>query len=405
MKQALKRKHRITTRRGRTAAMLASLAIAACSKNSPSPAPDAGIVADSGDKADAAQSWTFPAGFLFGTAIAGFQADMGCPTLPPATCDDANSDWYAFTTDPAMQTDPTAHLSGQNPSVVGPGFWELFDQDLVHASEQLKNNAFRMSIEWSRVFPKATDGATTQDELRALADSAALARYHAMFASMRAHGLKPLVTLNHYSLPTWIHDAVACHKSFATCTNKGWVDRERIVREIAKYAGFVAAEFGGEIDLWATLNEPMAVIFPGYLAPGDFRSNPPAVGLQGAAARTAMAAMVEAHARMYDAVKKYDTRAADGTSPPAMVGVVFNVTPMAPNDPANPVESRPRTTSSIFGTSRFSMASAKGTSTRISTAPPCIATTSPARAITLASTSTTSGASRAWPVQSWETFR
>jgi beta-glucosidase/6-phospho-beta-glucosidase/beta-galactosidase len=110
-------------------------------------------------------------------------------------------------------------------------------------------------------------------------------------------------------------------------------DRERIVREIAKYAGFVAAEFGGEIDLWATLNEPMAVVFPGYIAPGDGRSNPPASGLQSAAARTAMAAMVEAHARMYDAVKKYDTKSADAGSPPANVGVVFNVTPMAPNDP------------------------------------------------------------------------
>jgi beta-glucosidase/6-phospho-beta-glucosidase/beta-galactosidase len=40
----------------------------------------------------------FPKGFLFGTAIAGFQADMGCPTLPASQCEDPHSDWYAFIT-------------------------------------------------------------------------------------------------------------------------------------------------------------------------------------------------------------------------------------------------------------------------------------------------------------------
>src|SRR5262245_54539301 len=40
----------------------------------------------------------FPPGFIFGTAIAGFQADMGCPKLSSPQCDDKNSDWYDFTT-------------------------------------------------------------------------------------------------------------------------------------------------------------------------------------------------------------------------------------------------------------------------------------------------------------------
>jgi len=66
------------------------------------------------------------------------------------------------------------------------------------------------------------------------------------------------LTINHYTLPLWIHDGNACHQSLSTCTARGWLDKDRTVREIAKYAGFVAREFGAEVDLWATENEPFA---------------------------------------------------------------------------------------------------------------------------------------------------
>ena len=38
------------------------------------------------------ENLTFPAGFYFGTATAGFQVEMGCPTIDPAECEDRNSD-------------------------------------------------------------------------------------------------------------------------------------------------------------------------------------------------------------------------------------------------------------------------------------------------------------------------
>src|SRR5262245_54513091 len=79
---------------------------------------------DAGDPSDGPPSGIpFTADFVFGTAVAGFQVDMGCPSLDRAVCTDPNSDWYAFTTSPRTTLDPSAHLSGQDPSVVGPGFW------------------------------------------------------------------------------------------------------------------------------------------------------------------------------------------------------------------------------------------------------------------------------------------
>ena len=48
--------------------------------------------------------------------------------------------------------------------------------------------------------------------------------------------------------------------------------------------------------------------------------------------------MIEAHARMYDAVKAADTVDADGDGVNAEVGVVYNLEPVVPDDPTNPTD-------------------------------------------------------------------
>jgi beta-glucosidase/6-phospho-beta-glucosidase/beta-galactosidase len=158
----------------------------------------------------------------------------------------------------------------------GPGHWELWETDFENLAS-LSANGYRFSIEWSRVFPVATDGASDFASMKALADPKALERYHQMLAWLKAKGITPLVTVNHYTLPTWIHDAIGCHLDLNACSPRGWLDRDRTIREIAKYAAFLGEEFGGEVDLWATQNEPLAVAFPGYMSPGADRVNPPGV--------------------------------------------------------------------------------------------------------------------------------
>lgn len=287
---------------------------------------------------DNTEEWIFPEGFLFGAAIAGFQAEMGCPTLDKSECDDPNSDWYQFATSAEMIADQSCYLSGQNPSEVGPGFWELYESDLDLAATQLNHNTFRMSIEWSRIFLQPTDGIEGYDALKAVANAEALAKYYAIFEALHSRNIKPLVTLNHYSLPTWIHDTIACHRSLSTCVLRGWLDKQRIVNEISKYAGFVAREFGAQVDLWATLNEPMAVVIPGFVSPSESRANPPSLFFKFSEARTALNAMIDAHARMYDAVKAADVEDADNDGKAAQVGVVYNMIATQANNPKNEVD-------------------------------------------------------------------
>lgn len=279
----------------------------------------------------------FPKTMLWGASIAGFQVDMGCPSLPAAECEDRQSDWYQMITHPMELADLSASVKFEAPSH-GPGHWELWEQDFDRARDELGLNGFRLSLEWSRIFPAATDALQGYEALKAAADAKALEKYHAMLAGLKARGLKPLVTLNHYTLPLWIHDGVACHRDLSSCTLRGWLDAARTEAEIAKYAGFVAREFGGEVDLWATENEPFAVVLPGYLFPSSERVNPPGLAYRFDEAKQVMVALIEAHARMYDAVKAADTVDADGDGKAAEVGLVYATVPMRPRDATRPLD-------------------------------------------------------------------
>ena len=287
---------------------------------------------DTGGPSTKAPLTAFPDDFLWGTAVAGFQVEAGCPTIAAETCEDRRSDWYQWVTDPALVAETGTHLSGE-PLANAPGHYELYPDDLARARDELGTNAFRTSIEWSRLFPDgAAESATTVDELRAHADPTALAYYEAYFDAIHAAGLTPSVTLTHYTLPVWIHDGKACHEDLATCTNRGWVDIERLRPAIALYAAFCAETFGDRVDSWATENEPLAIVLAGYLLPTPDRTNPP--GIQDAdVAFDVFWNLIRGHAAMYDAVKAHDTVDADGDGAASQVGLVHNLVALAPTDP------------------------------------------------------------------------
>jgi beta-galactosidase len=271
----------------------------------------------------------FPEDFLFGAAISGFQTEMGCPSIPAGDCEDRRSDWYQFITSTVTVSRESNLLIGHPPSM-GPGYYELWREDLDRA-KALGLNAFRFGIEWSRVFPESTRGVTEHEALRALASEDALRYYREQLSVLREHGIKPLVTLNHQTLPSWVHDAVGCNVNLDRCSPRGWLE-PWIAEEIAKYAGFIARELANDVEMWATLNEPLATSVPGYLLPTITRSNPPAASLRFEEARTSLRAQIEAHARMYDAVHAND--------PTARVGIVYNVAPQYPKDPNNALDVR-----------------------------------------------------------------
>lgn len=279
-------------------------------------------------------SAVFDDSFHWGSATAGFQVEMGCPSLPDEECLDTASDWYQWVNDPDIIADSSLHVTGEDVSV-GPGMWELFEDDVGRMAGD-GMNAYRMSIEWSRVFPDgAAEAATTVDELAAYADADAVERYHAMLDALAAADITPYVTVNHYTLPLWVHDGVACHADVATCSANGWVDGERIDKLIGLYAGYLGREFGGEVDLWATLNEPLATVLSGYVLPGPDRSAPPGVSFAPEGVPV-LHNQIISHATMFDQLHEQDTVDADGDGTAASVGLVLNMAAVHPFDEDDP---------------------------------------------------------------------
>lgn len=274
----------------------------------------------------------FPKDFQWGSATAGFQVEAGCPTIPEEECLDRGSDWYQWVSDPELIADSSLHIAG-DPLSDGPGMWETFEDDAAKMGAD-HHTAFRMGIEWSRIFPDGSaESATSVDDLAAIANPAAVARYHEMFAALTDNNIRPLVTVDHQTLPLWVHDGKACHTDPDNCSPNGWVDADRIVPLIALYAGYLGREYGGEVDEWATLNEPLATVLAGYLTPGPDRTNPPGLFLDTTRAKAVLHAEILAHGAMYDALHTEDVVDADGDGDPAFVGVVMNMADVVPLDP------------------------------------------------------------------------
>jgi beta-glucosidase/6-phospho-beta-glucosidase/beta-galactosidase len=158
----------------------------------------------------------FPPGFLWGTAISGFQTEAG----RRATNDDPRTDWWAWVHD--ADNIAAGRVSGDLPEA-GPAFWDLFADDARRARRRLKSNTMRFGIEWSRIFETSTAGVDTSggitpatlEQLDALADDWEVAHYRAVLEAVRAEGMVPFVTLNHFSLPNWIHDPIAARDALA----------------------------------------------------------------------------------------------------------------------------------------------------------------------------------------------
>ncbi len=275
----------------------------------------------------------FPEDFRWGTATAGFQVDMGCPTWEAEVCEDRASDWYQWVTTEEVINNGQLFVSGE-PVSAGPGMWETFESDVaLMAADGM--NAYRFSVEWSRLFPDGgAEAATTVEELAAHANDDAVQRYHDLFAALAEEDIEPLVTLNHYTLPLWVHDGVACHDDPDGCEASGWVNGDRITRLIGLYAGFVGMEFGGEVDQWATLNEPFATTLSGYAFPGKDRSAPPGLFMDIAKVVSVMHNQILGHGEMFHALKAHDQIDATGDGHTSHVGIVMNMTAIEPRDPA-----------------------------------------------------------------------
>jgi beta-galactosidase len=279
--------------------------------------------------ATAAGQQSFPRSFEWGVATSGFQSEAGGT---PSNAD-RRSDWWVWTHDRA-----NVEAGRVTPDRVerGPGHWRVWRRDLDLAAG-LGSDVFRLGIEWSRIFPRSTARARSLRALDRVADRSALRHYRRVLRGIRARGMRPYVTLSHFTLPTWVHDPIAARDALARVgpddslpswpEPRGWLDTVT-AREFGKYAEYLAWKLGGLVDMWTPINEPLVVASSGYVnISGVLAGNFPPGALSFPAAVRSVLGMARANAVAYDAVKRRDPR--------AQVGLVQNLVAFTPADPGS----------------------------------------------------------------------
>ena len=229
----------------------------------------------------------FPENFAWGAAVAAYQVEGG----------NSNSNWYEFEKIPGKVKDKCGAACDH---------FNRYESDFDLASA-LGVKIFRTSIEWSRIEPS-----------EGVYDNMAIEHYRRYFTELKKRGLKPMVTLFHFTLPSWI------------VKKGGWCSGETI-GHYTRFCEKMAFEYGDMIDMWTTHNEPTVYTSAGYLN-GMW---PPGEKFNVLKYRVVLGNLVRAHGAAYRAIKASDARDADGDGVCASVGIVTNYCPMMPGDPKN----------------------------------------------------------------------
>jgi beta-glucosidase len=166
---------------------------------------------------------TFPQSFLFGTATSATQIEGHCFT----------SDWSAFAAQPGRVK------NGDRPDV-GCDSWHRWRQDIA-LQRSLGMGAYRFGVEWARIEPRA-----------GVVDHEALDAYRSMLGALRDASIEPMVTLHHFTLPSWLARA-------------GGVLAPSFAERLARFARIVGGALGDLCRLWVTINEPNVLAAHGYL--------------------------------------------------------------------------------------------------------------------------------------------
>ena len=246
----------------------------------------------------------FPSDFLWGSAIAAHQVEGN----------NTNNDWWQFET---YSDGPDEAISTKFPKFVrnsgrAAEHHSLFLESDLERARELGLNTFRMSLEWSRIEPS-----------RGVYSAEATKYYRDYLIRLKEKGMRPMVTLWHFTLPQWVQKPGCYYDAFGQKHDemdkslKGWQNPE-VVEAFAKFSAYCAENFGDLVDLWGTHNEPVTTLMIGYMA-GFF---PPGYILNWSGVKAAILNASRAHNKAYDMIKKHDKTDADGDGKASIVGIV-----------------------------------------------------------------------------------
>lgn len=179
--------------------------------------------------------YTFPNDFMWGVATSAAQIEGGANQGGRGP-----SIWDAFSHLPGNIK------NGDLPDVACDSY-HLYEKD-IQLMKELGVKSYRFSFSWSRIIPEGWGKVNPEG----------IAYYKALIARLKENNIVPNATMYHWDLP------------YKLQLMGGFGNRE-IVRWFTDYARVLLENFGDDVDLWVTFNEPIALFVgmaKGFFAPG-----------------------------------------------------------------------------------------------------------------------------------------
>ena len=187
-----------------------------------------------------------------------------------------------------------------------------FKED-IRLAKELGINAYRFSIEWSRIEPE-----------KGHFDVSALDWYGELINECLNSDITPMATLHHFTSPMWFAD-------------EGGFSAPDAARTFAYYTQKVADAFIGRVPYWCTINEPMVLALGGYV--GKFM--PPGLFAPRLLPRVILQ-LLESHKKAYEILhKEFDKKKRASLKPSFKklhVGYAHNFIDFLPDRSYHPIE-------------------------------------------------------------------
>ena len=119
------------------------------------------------------------------------------------------------------------------PSHVATDFYHHWKEDIALFAE-MGFKCFRMSINWSRIYPMGDEETPNEEGLKF---------YEDVFKELHKYGIEPVVTMNHFDIPLHLAEKY-----------DGWADR-KMIDFFLKFSETIFTRYKGLVKYWMTFNE------------------------------------------------------------------------------------------------------------------------------------------------------
>lgn len=181
----------------------------------------------------------FPENFLWGGAVAANQCEG-------AYDEDGKGLSIQDVMPHGIKGARTAEPTEDNMKLVAVDFYHRYQED-IRLFAEMGFKVFRLSIAWSRIFPKGDEKEPNEKGLEF---------YDRVFDECRRYGIEPLVTISHYETPLYLAEHY-----------NGWSNRA-LIGFYENYVRTIFTRYKDKVKYWLTFNEINSILDAPFMSGG-----------------------------------------------------------------------------------------------------------------------------------------